>query len=243
MGLDHVKQTYEQWGSADPMYAVLTRHERAGNRWDPEEFFQHGREEISAVVDYLNGLGIEVRGGRALDFGCGMGRLTQALADHTEEVIGVDIADSMVEAARSHNRKGDRVCYRVNDRPDLDLFDDSTFDLVYSNITLQHVAPRYARNYIQEFFRVVRTGGCVLFQMRSGPRIEPGTLRALLYRLNREHLRRLLQRLRGRPPYEIHFIAREQVEELIAEAGGDLVDVSTLDRRGRNFRYCAMRRS
>jgi ubiquinone/menaquinone biosynthesis C-methylase UbiE len=224
------------------MYAVLTRHDRAGGGWDPEEFFHHGREEVAGVVSYLDGLGIDIRGRRVLDFGSGAGRLTQALADYAEEVVGVDIAASMVAAARSHNRHGRRVRYVVNARPDLALFDDASFDLAYSNITLQHIPPRYARAYIREFFRVVRPGGHVLFQMRSGPSIEPGSLRALLYRLNREHLRHLIQRLRGRAPYEIHFMARAHVEEVIAEAGGRVVDVTSVGgKRRENFRYCAVR--
>jgi ubiquinone/menaquinone biosynthesis C-methylase UbiE len=241
MGLRFVKQTYERWGREDPMYAVLTRHDRAGGRWDPEAFFRHGREEIARVVTYLDALGVDIRGSRALDFGCGVGRLSQALAEYADEVVGVDIARSMVDAARDWNRHGERVRYVVNPESDLSLFESRSFDFVYSNITLQHVPPRYARTYIREFFRVVRAGGCVLFQMRSGPRVEPGSVRAFLYRLNREHLRHLIQRLRGRPPYEIHFIAREQVEALILDAGGELIDVTEVGgRRRRNFRYCAL---
>lgn len=242
MGLGHVRKTYERWRVEDPMYAVLTREDRRGGRWDPEEFFRDGRDEIARVVEYLDGLGIDIRGGRALDFGCGAGRLTQALADHAAEVTGVDIARSMIEAATSFNRHGERVRYVVNTEPDLSLFGDGAFDFVCSLITLQHVPPRFGRAYIREFFRVVRPGGCVLFQMRSGPRIEPGSFRALLYRLNREPFRHLVQRIRGRPPYEIHFIAREQVEEVIAEAGGRVVDVTEVaGRRRSNFRYCAVR--
>ncbi|HEX9886492.1 MAG TPA: class I SAM-dependent methyltransferase [Longimicrobiales bacterium] len=241
MGLGFIRDTYQRWGAEDPFYAVLTRHNRAGNRWDPEEFFAHGRAEIAGVMDYLDSLGIDVRGGSALDFGCGVGRLSQALADHMGEVVGVDIAESMVDAARAHNRHGERVRYLVNTRPDLSCFRDASFDLVYSNITLQHIPPRYARVYIREFLRVVRPHGCALFQMRSGPRIEPGTLRALFYRMNREHLRHVLQRLKGRLPYEIHFIAREQVEEIVARAGGTLADVVELGgRRRRNYRYCVV---
>lgn len=241
MALDQIRRTYERWGREDPLYAVLTRRDRSGNRWDPEEFFQRGRDEIDAVMAYVEGLGIDVRGGRALDFGCGVGRLSQALAGHVDEVVGVDIARSMVEQARAFNRHGERVRYLVNTDPDLALLPDDAFDLVYSNITLQHIPPRYGRRYIAEFFRVARPGGCVLFQMRNGPRVEPGTLRHWLYRLNREHLRHFLQRIRGKPPYEIHFLARSQVEEVIHEAGGRLVDVVDVSGgRGKGLRYCAL---
>lgn len=242
MGLDFVRRTYERWGRRDPMYAVLTRHEWAGNRWDAETFFRTGRDEVTGVMTDLDTLGLAPEGGRALDFGCGVGRLSQALAEHVDEVVGVDIATSMVEAAEAHNRYPDRVRYVANSAPDLSLFDDAAFDLVYSSITLQHIPPRYGRRYIREFFRVVRPGGTVVFQMRSGPRVEPGSLRERLYRLNREHLRHALQRLRRRPPYEIHYMARSQVEELVADAGGRLVAVQDVGgRRRRNYRYTATR--
>jgi ubiquinone/menaquinone biosynthesis C-methylase UbiE len=243
-GLDFVRRTYEQWGAADPLYAVLTRRNQAGGAWDPAAFFRLGGEEVDRVMAELDALGLRPARGRALDFGCGVGRLSQALAEHMNEVVGVDIAASMVDAARAHNRHGDRVRYVVNTRPDLAMFDDGAFDLAYSSITLQHIPPRYARGYIREFFRVVRPGGLVVFQMRGGPRVEPGSVRDLLYRLNREHLRRILQRLRRRPPYEIHYIAREQIEELIAAAGGSVVAVREVGgRRRRNYRYIAVRTS
>jgi ubiquinone/menaquinone biosynthesis C-methylase UbiE len=223
------------------MHAVLTRRGLEGNRWDPDEFFAHGRREVEEVSAYLEELGLDV-GGRGLDFGCGVGRLTQAFAEHAREMVGVDIARSMVDAARTFDRHADRVRYVENTSPDLSICADASFDFVYSNITLQHVPPRFVRRYVTEFFRVVRPGGWVLFQMRSGPRVEPGTPRALLYRLNREHFRRFLQRLQGKPAYEIHFLARSQVEETIEAAGGQLLDVVDVSGgRGKAFRYCAVR--
>jgi len=241
MSLDFVRRTYERWAAEDPFYAVLTRSGMEGGQWDPEAFFAHGRREIDEVMRYLEEQPVDVRYGRALDFGCGVGRLTQALADHFDEVVGVDIARPMVETAREHNRHGERVEYVVNTRDDLGLFGDDAFDFVYTNIVLQHIPPRFARRYVRDFFRVVRPGGAVLFQMRAGPRVEPGTLRALLYRINREHLRHLFQRVAGKEPYEIHYMARSLVEELIDEAGGELVDVTDLtEGQGKNLRYLAV---
>ena len=76
--------------------------------------------------------------------------------------------------------------------------------------------------------------------MRSGPRVEPGTLRHWLYRINREHLRHLFQKIAGKPPYEIHYLARSQVEEVVEASGGRLVDVVDVSGgREKGFRYCA----
>lgn len=244
MSLKHIRKTYEAWGRDDPFYAVLTHRERRHGAWDPDAFFRTGREEVARVMGYLESLPLCPGKERALDFGCGVGRLTQALAEHFEEVVGIDISSSMVEKARELDRHGGTVRYHVNTEPDLAILDEASFDFVYSSITLQHIPPRYGRRYVADFFRVLRPGGVAVFQMRSGPRVRPGSLREWLYTLNREHMRRLLQRLKGQPPYEIHFLARAEVEEIVAGAGGrmvDVVDVGGRGREGRSFRYCAVR--
>jgi len=134
-----VKATYETWGREDPFYAVLTSKRRRGNQWDPEVFFDRGRREVDDVIDYVDGLSLRPGTARALDFGCGVGRLTFALADRFDEVVGVDIAESMVDCARRWNDRGERVRFVANARADLSLFADDSFDFVYSSITLQHV--------------------------------------------------------------------------------------------------------
>jgi SAM-dependent methyltransferase len=232
MGLEHVKQVFEKYGRDDPMYAVLTDHSRRAGRWDPDEFFARGRQEIDAVMRYLEENALLPPLGRALDFGCGVGRLTQALASRFEHVTGVDISSTMIESARTHDRHAGRVEYVMNDVPSLARFPDRSFDLVYSTITLQHVPPVPALAYVAEFVRVLRDDGVALFQMRIGRRIAPGPLAAWWYRIRREHIRRWWQRLRGRIPYEMHFVSRAEVEETVAAAGGRIVDVTDMSRDG-----------
>ncbi|MBR9989554.1 MAG: class I SAM-dependent methyltransferase [Gemmatimonadetes bacterium] len=243
MGLEHVRDVYEKLGREDPMYAVLTRHELRGNRWDPAEFFRRGAEEITDVMAYIAAGGWPLRRGWALDFGAGVGRLTQALGDEFEAVVGVDISSTMVEAAERYNRHGDRVRYLVNTQSDLALLPSESFDFIYSSITLQHVPPEPAAAYVGEFMRVLQPGGLAIFQTRNGPRIVPGTLRARLYVLRREHFRRVWQRLRGRAPYEMHYLNRGVIEEIVAKRGGRMLDVVDMNpkRPGRSLRYCATR--
>ncbi len=224
MALKHVRKTYEKLGEKDPLYAVLSFREAQHKQWDPERFFARGRAEISAALEHLSSLGLDVKKGHALDFGCGVGRLTQALCGEFGEAVGVDISFSMIESARRFNQHGDRCNYLVNTSDDLAQLGDASFDFVYSNITLQHIPPEASTRYISEFIRVLRPGGIAMFQFPSGPRHDPGTLGAWLYSVRRGPLRRFWKRIRGKPPVEIHYLNQSLVEEVIRNAGGRLLE-------------------
>jgi len=242
VSLEIVKRTFERFGHDDPLYAVLSHPGRRHNKWDLVEFFETGRREIGELLRYLERLRVPLGHGRALDFGAGVGRLSQALAEHFERVVGVDIAESMAAKARELNRQGDRVDYRVNTTDDLAQLETGSFDLVYSNITLQHMPPEHSARYIREFFRVLKPGAIAVFQVPSGSPYRPGSLGAWWYAVRRGPLRRFWKKVRGKPPVEMHYIPRAEVELLVSESGGRLVDVVDVshNRRGTNFRYCAV---
>ena len=165
MNIEELRENWNELGALDPFWAILTVPEYKGNRWKVDEFFRSGQSAVEDILGRIGGqLGLPVQHSRALDFGCGVGRLTQALADHFEEVVGVDIAPSMIEGARRHNRVGDRCTYLVNDRTDLEMFEDSCFDFILSEIVLQHMRPEYALRYIAEFVRVLGNRGLLVFQ-------------------------------------------------------------------------------
>jgi SAM-dependent methyltransferase len=155
------------------MWAILSDPDLAGNRWDREIFFNTGLEEVGHDLRYVMSLGLEISRDRCLDFGCGVGRLTQALCDYFDRCDGVDIATSMVEKARTFNRHGIRCEYHVNSAGNLRLFDDAQFTFVLSIITLQHIDPLYSKRYVSEFMRVLRPGGIALFQIPTAIR-KPG---------------------------------------------------------------------
>ena len=244
MTLKDVQRTYEDYGKDDPLYAVLSKKDAKGNKWDVEEFFADGRREISEAMQHLAQLDVAVNKGRAMDFGCGVGRLTQALCEEFDEALGVDISYSMIESAQKHNKHGDRCEYRVNTTDDLAQLDDASFDFVYSNISLQHSPPEASSNYIAEFFRILRPGGVALFQVPSGPRHDPGSLGAKIYSIKRGPLRRFWKRIRGMPPVEIHYINQSLVEKIITSSGARLVDATQQGSvRGSrvSMLYCAVR--
>lgn len=244
MTLKDVQKTYEDYGKEDPLYAVLSRKDAKNNKWDVDEFFASGREEIANAMRHLSKLGVDVNKNKAMDFGCGVGRLTQALCGVFEEAVGIDISYSMIEGAKKHNNFGDRCEYQVNTTDDLAQLDDASFDFVYSNISLQHSPPEASSNYIAEFFRILRPGGVALFQVPSGPRHDPGSLGAKIYSIRRGPLRRFWKRIRGMPPVEIHYINQSLVEEIIVTAGARLIDARQQGSvRGSrvSMLYCAVR--
>jgi ubiquinone/menaquinone biosynthesis C-methylase UbiE len=244
VALKDVQKTYEEYGNEDPLYAILSRKDAKDNKWDVAEFFASGRQEIAAAMNHLAKLGVQVEKGRAMDFGCGVGRLTQALCEEFGSALGVDISYSMIESAERHNQFGDRCEYRVNTSDDLAQLDDAGFDFVYSNISLQHSPPEASSRYIAEFFRLLKPGGVALFQVPSGPRHDPGSLGAKIYSLKRGPLRRFWKRIRGMPPVEIHYINQSLVEEIIRANGGRLIDATQQGSvRGSrvSMLYCAVR--
>ena len=160
--IEALRESWEELARSIPMRSILWRQ----RPWEAEEFFATGREQVDRSMETLRGLGIEPTG-RALDFGCGVGRLTQALADHFDQVVGVDVAAPMIEQAKDYNRYGERCRYLVNATDDLRQFQDASFDFVFSVIVLQHVGTALAMRYIAEFARVLRPRGVAMFQVPS----------------------------------------------------------------------------
>lgn len=164
--LKDVQETWERLAQIDPLWAVLSEPEKLGGKWSADEFLRTGEAEITALVSELQGHGFDTLGS-ALDFGCGAGRLSIALASRFERVVSVDIAPTMIETARGLARERDNIQFIVNDRDDLSVIPSASVDLVYSNIVLQHMPPETAASYIREFYRVARPGGFVVFQIPS----------------------------------------------------------------------------
>lgn len=222
--LSNLQQTWDALGSSAPLWAVLSRVGEGDADWDLDEFMATGVAQIDELLQFLQARDLLPSMTSALDFGCGPGRLSQALAAHFDRVIGVDIAPSMVAVADRLNRCGERVRYMVIDSGDLRPLASSEFDLAYSAITLQHMRPRLATTYVRELIRVLAPGGVLVFQLPSRLTVRGQMDRAVAY--GRAIASAIRRQRHGESAPAIHFdmfgIRRSRVERIIRNSGGRL---------------------
>jgi SAM-dependent methyltransferase len=247
MRLSALRRHWDEYGRSDPLWAILTDPDKKGNRWSIDEFLQTGRDEIAALVGYLDARGLCGTRRRALDFGCGAGRLSHALAAYFERVIGVDIAPSMIDAARKLHASVRGLEFTVNASDRLNSIDSASIDLVYTRLVLQHMPARYVRAYLAEFVRVLTPMGVLVFQLPSEEAlpvtVEGHPLKRLLPRPVISIVR-AVRRLREFPRMEMHGLPRQEVERLLADLGAPVVDVIEDRAHGADtpgFRYCAVK--
>jgi SAM-dependent methyltransferase len=142
------RNTDQDWielGEHDPYFGVITADGYRGPQLPAEtldRFFSTGRRHVDKLWRLLDErIGLNPRPGRALDFGCGVGRVTLALAEHCGHVVGLDVSPAMLERAREHaGRLGaGNVSFAVSDDSLGGI--DGRFDLVHSYIVFQHIPP------------------------------------------------------------------------------------------------------
>lgn len=216
------------------MYAIASEAGREG-RWAADDFLQSGESTVAGMMATLDSLGARPAPGRALDFGCGLGRLSRALSFRFDEVWGVDISATMVEGAATLNADRAGCRFRVNTSPTLPDVPSDAFDLVLSLITLQHVSRKVEiRSYIGEFIRVTRPGGVVVFQLPSSvarrARFHPRRLPSLMS--DSLGLRNSLVRSSSRGSYTLNSLPETEVRELLLSHSASILAVIDDNRVG-----------
>jgi ubiquinone/menaquinone biosynthesis C-methylase UbiE len=153
--------------------------------------------------------------------------LTRAFASRFKTCYGVDISEGMIENAWRLNRQYPNCHFLVNTEDNLAIFPDNSFDLIYTNLVLQHIPhQKTIKSYIREFIRTLKPDGLLIFQLPSQiafwRRLQP---RRRLYAALRcaGCSSTLLYNKLGLNPMKMNFLPEGEVKAAVHRAGG-LVD-------------------
>jgi SAM-dependent methyltransferase len=231
-------EAWEDWGRIDPLWAILTEPSYQKGRWDLAEFLATGERAVSAVLETARQWKVPLRWRQALDFGCGVGRLTRPLAARSGSALGLDVSSSMIARASELNSQIANLRFELHTDPDLARFADGSFDVVVSLFVLQHIPDVAAiERYVGELVRVLATGGLAVIQLpfdKPAPAARSLRSRLALRRRATGALRRLgvpaaflYRHLRWQPDMPMNAVPQAHVKQLIAAAGGELLHVDS----------------
>ena len=219
---------WDDLARVDPLWAIVSQSDKRYGRWNLQDFLATGEAEVAQILDTGGRFGVPRDAVLALDFGCGVGRLTRALSSRFHACVGVDASSEMIAQARALHRSPLGLDFKVNDAGDLGSFDDDSFDLVLSLIVLQHLPSTASiETFIAEFCRVLRPGGLLAFQMTTYiPAYHLIQPRPRLYRLLRawgvmpDRLHRL-----GLTPITMRALPDGRVRQLLQQGEIRVLDV------------------
>lgn len=160
-----IKRFWNARAREDAFYFVDTRQRYRGH--DPERFW--GGEPL---LDYLlEGLGAELRSAdTVLEIGCGVGRMTRALAGRSQQVIALDVSDEMLRRASEQNPHLGNVRWTLGDGVSLEGIADGSVDACVSVVVFQHLPdPAVALSYVREVGRVLKAGAWAAIQVSNDP--------------------------------------------------------------------------
>ena len=164
---ERMRRDWDERARENALFYVAT-----GQRdWSEEDFFQSGRQTVKELIlnDMINICrGRDPKQMRVLEIGCGVGRITRALAEVFGEVVAVDVSSVMVEKARGYLSSCENVSLFVNNGRDLEVLGNGCFDFAFSHITFQHIPSKdVIRSYIAETGRLLRPGGLFKFGVQG----------------------------------------------------------------------------
>ena len=149
---------WKKWGEQDAYYAVLTLEKLRRASFDQfrDEFFESGEIDIRERLAIIGRLYGPLPRHRAVDFGCGVGRLTIPLSHRYAKVIGVDISPAMISEAEKNCRQfgaqAVTFCQKANE------ITPNSVDLVTSIIVLQHIRVKQGLKIIEDLLDTLVVG-------------------------------------------------------------------------------------
>jgi SAM-dependent methyltransferase len=201
---------------------------------DLERFWGEGAGDLDTLLG-LAGVAIEPED-VVVEIGCGVGRLTRAMAARARHVLALDISEEMLAVARDSNAHLENVTWLHGDGVSLAGVSDAAADACISHVVFQHIPdPSITLGYVREMGRVLRPGGWAVFQVST----DAGVHRPPSLGVRLRGLLRRGPRGQGDPAWVGSPVA---VEDLRAAAAGGGLSVERLENEGSQFSVVRLRR-
>lgn len=134
---------WEAFGRQAPYYGVFSKPRylpRTLEGAPREEFFRTGEMHAEHVFSVIREtLDTEFAPRRALDFGCGVARVTIPFARRAREVVGLDVSPSMLAEARKNCEDAGLANVTFLQSDDRLSALTGEFDFVHSHVVFQHI--------------------------------------------------------------------------------------------------------
>jgi SAM-dependent methyltransferase len=125
------------------------------------DLFPPERELLIRVRDRIRGMDM-------LDLGCGAGRTTYTFAALAKSYLGVDYAQSMIDACRGRFGESETQRFRCLDATDLSSLPDAAFDLIlFSFASIDYVDLAGREKALAGVKRLLAPGGVFFFSSHS----------------------------------------------------------------------------
>ena len=160
---DRWAREWEKFGRADPYFGVCNLDANRGSTLAGDaarQFWESGERDVGAMAAVIEAeWGQVLAPRRALDFGCGVGRLTIPLARRAAEVLAVDLSPAMLSRARHHAEDAGliNIHFAASD-PALEEV-RGPVDFVLSFIVFQHILPELGYRLTAQILQRLAPGG------------------------------------------------------------------------------------
>lgn len=163
-----IEASWTAFGETDPHWSVLTQpaYRRDRIAATAPEFYRTGDKMVDRLAAMFARAGADFAAVRdVIDYGCGVGRVSAALARRGRRVTGVDISAPHLAAAREHATGAglDAGFVHLARLADIDALPET--DLFLSVIVLQHNPPPVMAEILRRGLARVRPGGFAWLQL------------------------------------------------------------------------------
>ena len=248
---DDTDKSWEALGRSDPYYGVLSSDRFRAAKLDAvvkQDFFASGADHIVELMRTIESKVGPIERIRALDFGCGVGRLVLPLRQQAgfSHVTGIDVSPSMLAEAAKNARQHEL------DGVEFVLSDDSlgrlagNFDFIHSYIVLQHIPVLRGEKIIVQLIRRLAPGGVAALHVPFARPVNRTRAIAAFLRAKLKPIHRVANMLQRRPWNEplmqMNRYNLNVLFELLLGQGVQSIAVELLEEGGQAGAYLLVRR-